>query len=74
MMAKSLDIWPLRSLHTADAPQLFESWINSYPVDKCQQNKPRYPPDGDLLNAWIALSTFRTTREWQLHSKEFYLD
>ena len=22
--------------------------INRYPVDKCQQNKPRYPLDGDL--------------------------
>ena len=23
-------------------------WINRYPVDKCSQNKPRYPPDSDL--------------------------
>ena len=24
------------------------NWISHYPVDKCQQNKPRYPPDSDL--------------------------
>ena len=23
-------------------------WINRYPVEKCQQNKPRYPRDSDL--------------------------
>ena len=23
-------------------------WINRYPVDKCQQNMPRYPLDSDL--------------------------
>ena len=34
-------------------PQLFEGWstfhrITRYPVDKRQQNKPRYPLDSDL--------------------------
>ena len=35
-------------------PQLFEGWINAihqinrYPLEKCSQNKPRYPLDSDL--------------------------
>ena len=27
-------------------------WINRYPVEKCQQNKPRYPRDSDLYGGW----------------------
>jgi len=34
-------------------------WINRYPMDKCWQNKPCYPLDGDLSSG--KRSTFRTT-------------
>ena len=38
-------------IHLARVVQRLDNaihWINHYAVDKCQENKPRYPLDSDL--------------------------